>query len=391
MKPNRPTICSRHRSLWLAMAAVLLPLGTPFVRTATAFSAPSEYWDPGHSGTVPGSGGNGTWDLMTTNWIQNQNGTDSAYVGGSANFEGAAGTVSLNSSGVSAVSALFYTAGYVLQDAPGTSYALTLSAIDNDIASGTTTVSLPVNMTGNLSGLFLGTGSTLSLTGTLTANNGLNAVGGTVILSGNNAITGMSYVSGGGTLQLAATGTNQPLGGTSGVQVSNGSTLLYAAGSSNQVPTGLPVSLGGSTFNVNGQSQDRAHTLGALTVSGNSELDFSSRLSLSSVLAFGKSSAAAWSGTLSVYNYRGTPGVGGGTDQLFFGTDATGLTSTQLGDISFYSGGAGSTLLGTGVILADGEVTYAPGAVPEPSTWAAVLAGTGLLGLVLRRRRPQHR
>ena len=121
MKPNRSTPRLSHRLLRLAsLAAGLLPLGTPAVRTVMAFSAPTEYWDPGHTGTLPGSGGNGTWDLATANWIQNQNGADSTYVGGSANFESAAGTVSLNSSGVSAVSALFYTAGYVLQDAPGT-------------------------------------------------------------------------------------------------------------------------------------------------------------------------------------------------------------------------------------------------------------------------------
>ena len=83
------------------------------------------------------------------------------------------------------------------------------------------------------------------------------------------------------------------------------------------------------------------------------------------------------SGTLSVYDYRGTPGVGGGTDQLFFGTDATGLTSTQLGEIDFYSGGAGSTLLGIGTILSTGEVTYSAVPVPEPATW---LGGALLLG-----------
>ena len=54
------------------------------------------------------------------------------------------------------------------------------------------------------------------------------------------------------------------------------------------------------------------------------------------------------------------------------------------GTVNLYASGVCSTLLSTGVILADGEVTYALGAVPEPSTWAVVLAGTGLLGRVLR-------
>ena len=103
------------------------------------------------------------------------------------------------------------------------------------------------------------------------------------------------------------------------------------------------------------------------------------------MLAFANSSAATWSGKLSVYNYRGTPLVGGGLDQLFFGTDASGLTPAQLADITFYAGGPGSAELGTGVILSDGEVTYTPAVVPEPFTWAAVLAGAGFLALVRRR------
>ena len=145
------------------------------------------------------------------------------------------------------------------------------------------------------------------------------------------------------------------------------------------------MTLNGGTFNINGQSQSRANALGALTLSSSSILDFGAGAFTNSVLAFGNSGGTTWSGTLSVYDYQGAT-AGGGTDQLFFGADATGLRAAQLGEILFYSGGAGSTLLGTGVILSTGEVTYSPALVPEPATWfgGLLLISGGIL--TLRRR-----
>ncbi len=384
---------ARWATATLLTTAVLLTANTPTVRALT--SVQRTYWDPGpvQTGTSPGSGGNGVWDTSTANWVSTSGSGDVPFPNASsvtAYFAGAVGTVSLNASGLSAGTVEFDTAGYVLQDMPGTGYALTLTSGTTDlsaqISSGTVTVSAPLNLTSSYGGtLNARTGGTLAIPGILTVTNGLyignNPNAGMVILSGNNAITGLTRVDE-GTLQLASTGTNQPLGGTSSLSVTNQGTLLY--GASNQVPAGVPVTMfANGTINVNGQSQDRAHVLGALTLSSSyagdiSALDFGAGASTSSVLAFGNSSGVAWSGTLSVYDYRGTATTGGGTDRLFFGTDATGLTPTQLGEISFYRGGAGSTLLGTGLILSNGEVTYSPVPVPEPATWLGGL----LLGLV---------
>ena len=361
--------------------AAFLSLGMPAARAIVPLQR--TYWDPGlpQTGTAPGSGGSGVWDLTTPNWISTSGSGDVAYPNTSSNpltyFAGAAGTVNLNAGNISAPYVEFDTAGYVLQDAPGTSYALAVangsSSLSAQIASGTVTVSLPVNASSTLL-LDARTGGTLAVTGNLTVGSGLyvnnGSGGGTVVLSGNNALSGLTRVEN-GTLRLAGTGTNQPVGGTTSLSVNNHGVVLY--GASNQVPASVPVEMfANGTINVNGQNQDRAHAFGALTLSSSyagdiSVLDFGSGATTGSVLAFDKSSGIAWSGTLNVYDYQGTPGAGGGVDRLFFGTDATGLTASQLGEISFYSGGAGSTFLGSGVILSNGEVTYV--AVPEPATW----------------------
>ena len=78
-------------------------------------------------------------------------------------------------------------------------------------------------------------------------------------------------------------------------------------------------------------------------------------------------------------------------DELFFGSNTSGLTAAQLADITFYAGGPGSEELGTGVLLSDGELTYTPVVVPEPSAWAMMLGGLGLLSVVQRYRYGRQR
>ena len=66
---------------------------------------------------------------------------------------------------------------------------------------------------------------------------------------------------------------------------------------------------------------------------------------------------------MNIYNWSGSLS-GGGTDQLHFGSDANGLTSSQLAQIAFYSGDSTGFLGMTG-ILSTGEIVP----VPEPTTW----------------------
>src|SRR5439155_19699590 len=91
--------------------------------------------------------------------------------------------------------------------------------------------------------------------------------------------------------------------------------------------------------------------IGAVTLQSSSIIDLGSG---ASIIAFANSAAQAanWNGTLSIYNWSGNTITGNGTDQLYFGTNATGLAPSQLLQISFYSD-SGSLFLGFGSRGAD--------------------------------------
>ena len=104
---------------------------------------------------------------------------------------------------------------------------------------------------------------------------------------------------------------------------------------------------------------------------------------------FADSSAVSWTANaiLSIWNWNGTSqygtSYGAGDRHIFFGNNASGLSSNQLAQISFYSD-SGSSFIGSGWINSSGEI----GAVPEPQaivTAAALLLGMGFY--YLRRRK----
>ena len=154
--------------------------------------------------------------------------------------------------------------------------------------------------------------------------------------------------------------------------MNTGGTLLLSGGG-NRISDTAGVALGGGTFRTAGLSE----TVGALTLSVSSIIDFGASASANSLIF--APSAGAWTGTLSIYHWTGAPFTGGGPDHLFFGTDDTGLNAGQLGQISFFSG-PGTGFLGVGGFLGTGEVVP----VPEPS---AVAVAIGLAGLVAGRER----
>src|SRR5256714_2873325 len=125
--------------------------------------------------------------------------------------------------------------------------------------------------------------------------------------------------------------------------------------------------------------------MGALTLQSSSIIDLSNG---ASIIAFANSAlqAANWSGTLSIYNWTGNTITGNGTDQLYFGTNATGLTPTQLLQISFYSD-SGSTFLGFGSWGTDLDGEVVPlAAVPEPGTWIGAALALGAIAFTQRNR-----
>src|SRR5690606_16943520 len=116
----------------------------------------------------------------------------------------------------------------------------------------------------------------------------------------------------------------------------------------------------GGTFST-GATTGFAEKLGTLTLSSNSTIDLGTGIHL---LEFSNSSSIAWSGTLTIYDWVGSPS-GGTQGRIFFGNNASGLTSAQLAQISFNGFGPGAILLSSGELV--------PIAIPEAETVFAAL------------------
>lgn len=89
-------------------------------------------------------------------------------------------------------------------------------------------------------------------------------------------------------------------------------------------------------------------------------------------LTFANSSGQAWTAgkTLTIVNWNGNA-AGGGPDQIFFGTDATGLTAAQLAQIKWTAPNGGSDVTGAS-ILASGEIVPYVAPVTEITSPAIV-------------------
>ncbi|HTB62558.1 MAG TPA: autotransporter-associated beta strand repeat-containing protein [Opitutales bacterium] len=226
-------------------------------------------------------------------------------------------------------------------------------------------------------------GSTLTVSATISGGTGsLTKDGqGSLILTGNNNFTGATVISG-GTLTLAATGSNKALDGTSSLIINTGGTLL--TNTANQTGSSTNLILSGGTLALNGQTDGSASTAGLnlLTLTANSTIDLGS--SGGSVLYVGNSSAATWAAgtTLDITNWDGTAG-NSGTNDIFFGSGASALTSTQLAQIDFFN--ASGQEVAAGAALDSSGRLITP--VPEPSTYFAGGALVALVGLREWRRR----
>jgi len=201
----------------------------------------------------------------------------------------------------------------------GTNHVLT---VDGTGTSAPTRNELSAGITGTLSGL------TKAGTGTLVLNNpGLESdyTGPTTLLSGR--------------LQL---------------------------GRANQIPNASKLILNGGLFDTGGFSD----VLGALLLGGNATIDFGFSDSVS--LQFADSHLELWgAGTLNIVNF--TPGA----DTLRIGSNASGLTLSQLDQISF--NGVPASITSMGFVVP----------VPEPGVPVTILSSLGVLGF--HRRHRNHR
>ena len=196
----------------------------------------------------------------------------------------------------------------------------------------------------------------------------------TLVLTGNNTFSGTTAISD-GTLEAGAAAA---LGSTSGVTVATGGTLLLSANSTTNSTATL--ALGNGTVALKQSGAGVSNTLGALTLTASSTIDFGAITEGNNILTLGGVTTWAPGQILNIWNWSGTPQTTAGPDHLM--VSSTAGWDTNLSSINFYSD-AGSTLVGGGGAM---FVGYELTAVPEPSTWVA-MAALVLTGAFFKRKR----
>jgi len=143
----------------------------------------------------------------------------------------------------------------------------------------------------------------------------------------------------------------------------NAGTLVLSP--ANNITPASKFILNGGTLSTNGITANKTIiSSSTLQLTNNSTISLNGNVHS---LKFADCSAETWTGTLQVVGWTGTLGSSGTNGKLYFGSNASGLTSDQLSRISFVG------YVGSAVILSTGEV------VPSASGTKAVLL-TGTIG-----------
>ncbi|MBX3743148.1 MAG: autotransporter-associated beta strand repeat-containing protein [Akkermansiaceae bacterium] len=208
------------------------------------------------------------------------------------------------------------------------------------------------------------------LTGTGIASRFVKTGSGTLELTGTNDYGGTTRIEG-GRLLVGGGG----LTATTAIHVANSTLGLQ---STEVINNAADITLeNGRIITVGNQTE----TMGRLILLGDNTLDL---VGLANTIRMASSADQTWSSSLTILNWNGNA-AGNGSDRFFIGSDANGVTGSQLSKIFFVdpevdgilrTGTFGASILNTGEIVA---------LIPEPSV-TFLLAGASL-GLALRRRR----
>ena len=199
------------------------------------------------------------------------------------------------------------------------------------VGSTAGTLTLSGAMTGNFATTFTGAGN-ITGSGVISGTGAVTKSGaGTLSLTGSNTYSGATTLSA-GTLDIS--GAAGALTATSGVNISGG-TLLLSGSAADRISNGASISLGGAPDTKLQLSGAVTETLGSLTLSSGSGFRVIDFGSTSGVLTLA-SLTAEIALDLQIWNWSGTTGTGGGTDQLIISSGSLG-GELSTSNISFYS------------------------------------------------------
>jgi autotransporter-associated beta strand protein len=323
----------------------------------------------GASGNLPSGNSVQLGNQGSTTGTLNYTGSSNGTLSGSTflistGASGGGGTIESNGSGT-------FTEGDYIYPTASEPGSLTLAGSGAGVLSGSFQNSDSLGLIMNGTGTWTVSGLNSSLTGATTVNSGtLDAAGSFTAASGHASLNSIS-----------------------GVTVNSGGTLLF--GTSDQINHSATASLGGGTLAVaRGSGSGFSETMGALTLTAGSTIDFGAytgtpKLNTLTFASFSDSSNYAlsiidWYGS----KYSGTADTtvsdtdNTSDDKLLFSTQ---LTNAQLSDITFTIGSNTYNALE----FANGlnwEIAPSMTAVPEPSTVFSAVCLLGLIGWRGRRR-----
>ena len=344
------------------------------------FSGAVDLYNAGLTVTADNAAGNAIFSGVIGNWNDStpanntltKTGAGTATLSGNNTFGGgstlAAGTLKVSHINALGTGSLSQSNGSSLLEIAVAGTVTNDMSVYNIIYTAGSTLS--GDLTLNNTTFDVTNGVTSTNTGVLSGLGGVTKIGaGTLILAGsvNNTYEGATIISNGG-LVLSNSGGNA-IHASSSITVDGASSQLVL-GASNQIGDGIGLVLDGGTFIVGNSTAGYAEDLGTLTLSSNSTIDFGSNTTNRS-LTFDASNLIGWSGILTITNWvQAGNGTNGAYGQLFFGNSSSGLTSGQLGQISFDINGSlyGAKILSSGEVVAD----ITP--IPEPRVYSGALA-----------------